>query len=54
MSDDIAPIDESVFNQLLSISAVALGKLKRDPESMQLEVSVIVSTLEDTDVCTVS
>ena len=36
--DDVATIDESAFNQVLSISALALGKLQQDPESTQMEV----------------
>jgi hypothetical protein len=39
--DDIASIDDSVFNQVLSISAKALGRLQRNPDATELEVSAL-------------
>lgn len=37
LQDDIAPLDESTFNQVLSIAAIALGRLQQDPTKMELE-----------------
>jgi hypothetical protein len=34
----IALLDESTFNQVLSVAALGLGKLQKDPSSTELEV----------------